>query len=394
MKCRIGKPLFMAAVLALTALSVGSAGLLAAAVMIILLLIVSAVSVSWAAATLTVRCALADTTLTREQSTELRATVRHRCPLPVAPVGLFVSDLPGYPERLISLKGRRGSDSYTMGLMVAHVGVFRMGVRSCTVSDPFGFFTVERETPEATAVLTILPRTFDVEKLKFAPADTGLGTMATAREDASDPMDVRAWQRGDSLKKVHWKLSARRRTLLTRRFEEPALPEVLVLLDCTRPERGIYEGTVADALLETAASVFAAQEKENCELRLPLWGSHPTELTLRMGLPLALERLAQVDFSVTEGFDRELIDAARRVRQIGAAVVITSRLTGRLLDPLIMLRRQGPAVRLYLVTVNPDREDWQPLIARLQRVGIEVCSVMPPGGNTPPFDPESYFRNR
>lgn len=377
MRRRIALPLLTAAVLAVTALSVGSAGLLAAAGLILLLLLIAWVSVRWTAATLSAGTALSSAALVRGDEAELRVTVRHRCPLPVAPPVLRVATMPGMPETELRLRSAGRTADRTLRLRALHVGACSAGVRACAVSDLFGFFTREKATPDACVRLTVLPRTFEVEPLRFAPADTGVGTMATAREDASEPMDVRAWQRGDSLKKVHWKLSARRRTLLTRRFEEPVQPEALVLLDCTRPDPGADEAYTRDALVETAASLFAAQKAEDCELRLPLWGEHPTELSLRMGLPLALERLAEVDFSAADGFDGQLIEAARRVRRIGAAVVITSRLSGRLLEPLILLRRQGPTLRLYLVTGRPEREDWRPLIARLQRAEIEVCSVTP-----------------
>ena len=376
MRRRIAGPLLTAFVLALAALSVGSAGMLAAAALIVLLLVAGWVSVRWASSTLTARTDVSPAALVRGEESELTLTVRHRCPLPVAPLLLRIAAAPGEPETTLTVPSGRSS-ARSLGVRALHAGICDAGIHACSVRDLFGFFEREVSTPDACVCMTVLPKTFDVEPLRFAPADAGVGTMATAREDASDPMDVRAWQRGDSLRKIHWKLSARRRTLLTRRFEEPAQPEALVLLDCTRPEPGAKEAYTRDALVETAASLFAAQKAEDCELRLPLWGEHPTELSLRMGLPLALERLAAVDFSASEGFDNELIDAARRVRQIGAAVVITSRLSGRMLEPLILLRRQGPTLRLYLVSGDPDRADWQPLIARLQRAEIEVCSVLP-----------------
>ena len=74
---------------------------------------------------------------------------------------------------------------------------------------------------------------------------------------------------------------------------------------------------------------------------------------------------------------KQLMDAARRLRQVGATVVITSRLSGRMVEPLIRMRRLGPSLRIYLVSDTPDRADWQPLIARLQQAEAEVCSVRP-----------------
>ena len=379
MKARLALPLGAAAVLALAGFSTGSAAFLAPAVLILLLIILGAVSVAWARRTLRVAVAADASAVRRGETVHLSITAGHGCPLPLAPMTLSVLTGPGEPARELRVARKKGGTSAVLGFAARHVGTDRPGVRSCAIGDLFGFFTAEIPTPEASTALSVLPNTFDLTPLVFAPAEVSLGTTSSATEDASDPADIRAWQRGDSLKKVHWKLSARRRALLVRRFEEPTQPEALILLDCTRPDPGFDEAFTRDALVETAASVMAAQEGSDNDVRLPLWGRHPSELTLRMGLPLVYEGLAQVDFSATEGFDRQLIDAARRLRQVGATVVITSRLSGRMVEPLVAMRRAGPTLRVYLVSDTPDRADWQPLIARLQQTGIEVCSVTPVG---------------
>ena len=80
---------------------------------------------------------------------------------------------------------------------------------------------------------------------------------------------------GDSLKRVHWKLSARKRELVVRRFEEPVLPEALVLMDCSPPPSWGHpeaEADVRDSLLETAASVMNSQMITDHAVRLPLLG--------------------------------------------------------------------------------------------------------------------------
>ena len=377
MRARLALPLGAAAVLAVTGFSTGSPVFLVPAVLILLLIGMGAVSVAWARRTLFVRVATDSQAAHRGDEIHLSVTAGHRCPLPLAPLALQVYTGPGEEPQELRAAQTRGGATATLGFVARHVGFGHPGVRACRVEDLFGLFSATVPTEGTEAALTVLPNTFDLEPLTFAPCEASLGVVSSPTEDASDPADIRAWRRGDALKKVHWKLSARRRTLLVRRFEEPTQPEALVLLDCTRPDPGIDEAFTRDAMVETAASVMAAQEGSDNDVRLPLWGRHPSELTLRMGLPLVYERLAQVDFSATEGFDRQLQDATRRLRQVGATVVITSRLSGRMVEPLIGMRRAGPTLRIYLVSDTPNREDWQPLITRLQQAEIQVCSVTP-----------------
>ena len=105
-----------------------------------------------------------------------------------------------------------------------------------------------------------------------------------------------------------------------------------------------------------------------------------TELVLEDGtydFALLLENLAQLDFSETDRFERVLLLETRRMRRVGATVVISARLSSHMVDVMIRMRRMGPEMRLYLVTFTPDDPLVLPLISKLQQGDIEVCYVTP-----------------
>ena len=111
--------------------------------------------------------------------------------------------------------------------------------------------------------------------------------------------------------------------------------------------------------------------------RLPLHGEHPMELEKSMGLPMILESLARLDFSAADRFERMLLLETRRMRKVGATVIITARLNSRMVDTMIRMRRMGPYLRLYLVTFTPEDPALLPLISKLQQGLVEVCYVTP-----------------
>ena len=151
-------------------------------------------------------------------------------------------------------------------------------------------------------------------------------------------------------------------------------------MDCSAPPSWGHpeaEADVRDSLLETAASIVSSQMNSDHAVRLPLLGEHPVELEKSMGMPLILENLARVDFSETDRFERVLLLETRRMRRVGATVVITARLNSAMVDVMIRMRRMGPVVRLYLVTFTPDDPAVLPLISKLQQGEIEVCYVTP-----------------
>jgi uncharacterized protein (DUF58 family) len=225
-----------------------------------------------------------------------------------------------------------------------------------------------------------MPRTFDVAPAAMAQGDPGSELMARANEDLSAPSDIRAYQQGDAMKKIHWKLSIRKRELIVRKFEEPLMQEVLILMDCSRPPfRGNpqAEADIRDALLETAASVFSAQMKTDHEIRMPLTGSRPAEADRSIGTTIAMKYLAGVDFSETDRFERVLQMESSRMNKVGFVAVVTARLNYAMVDIMIRIHRAGPNMRVYLVTYTPDDINVLPLISRLQQSEIEVASVTP-----------------
>ena len=381
MKTRIAVPLSFFAVFLLAALATGSPILLLLAFMILLGLLAGLFSVLWAARTLSVSGDLDSAAVQRGEAVRLSLRVRHRGLLPISPVRLELRSAPGEPLREVYLRDVPGKlQTLTLPFRADHVGVCSPGVVAWTVEDLMGFFSIRRETGEARFSLLVLPGRFPTEPLELSPGDPGSEMLARATEDLSSPSDIRSYQPGDPLKKVHWKLSLRKRELLVRKYDEPILREVLILMDCSRPPswgRPEAEADLRDALLETAASVFADQQATDLRVHLPLFGAHPMELEKEMGLPAALESLARVDFSVPDRFERMLTLESRRLRKVGCLVVISARLNSGMVDIMIRMHHLGPAVRLYLITFVPEDPRLMPLISRLQLDGIRVSYVRP-----------------
>ncbi|MBQ8654438.1 MAG: DUF58 domain-containing protein [Clostridia bacterium] len=381
MKTRLALPLTAAAALLLAAFSTGSPIFLFGATLLLIIILSSFVSVWWAAGTLTVSSGLSGRTVRRGESVTLEVTIRHGGLIPIAPVLLELYATPEMPETQVRLKDAPGkTQRLTLPFHAAHVGVSCPGVKSCTVEDVFGLFSKTVAPRSGKEELLVLPLTFDVEALKFSPGDPGSEIMARATEDVSNPSDFRNYQPGDAIKKIHWKLSARKGDLMVRRYEEPVLSDALVLMDCSPPPSWGHpeaEADIRDTLLETAASVMVSQMTSDHAVRLPLMGEHPVELDKNMGTPLILENLARVDFSETDQFERVLLLETRRMRRVGATVIISARLSSRIVDVMIRMKRMGPNVRLYLVTFTPDDPLVLGMVSKLQQAEIEVSYVTP-----------------
>ena len=370
----------------LCALSMGNRMYLLIAIIIALSWLCAVASVRMAEKSVKVENMLSGVKVNRGDVVSMEISVSHKSILPIAPVALRMratSNTPAGTIHLTQLGKRRQRVVHKFA--ADHVGAMFPGVDSYLVSDVFGFFKREHKPDLKGQELLVLPVPFDVEPLTFAAGDMGVETMKRAMEDPSSPSDFRAYQQGDPLKRIHWKMSARKREIIVRQFEEPALPDALVLLDTSPPH--VSQGVppenapfLQDALLETAASVVACQIRQDNPVRMPLVGDRPMEYSSRMGLAVLLDELARCTFNETERFERVLMMQMGELRKTGAVVIITTRLTSALADLIVRMKRMGPNVRLYLVTFQAEDPDVVPLVGRLQQGGIEVNYVTPQGG--------------
>lgn len=327
---------------------------------------------------LTLRCQLSPEQTPRGEAAHLRIQARCRAFLPAAPLSLTVEA--GGPPEEYALPLRRGTVSMELDFLAPHVGEMAVGVTHAAVSDILGLFRLPLPCASAAAPLLVLPRSFEVAPLRFLLSEEGRSAQNRTTEDLSSPEDTRSYRAGDALKRVHWKLTARKRELTVRKFETPAPPDTLILLDCAAPEGNPEQlASLRDTLCETALSVAEAQARGDAPVRVPLYGEAANEFLSDRGgsMRMLAEMLARQPFAGGVDFSRVLGAELRRMRRTGATVIITTRLDADIVEAVRHIRRMGPSARFYYITYTPEAPEDQPYIAQLQQSLVEVCYVTP-----------------
>lgn len=369
----------MALTALLCALSTGSQVYYLAALCFALALMFGLISVLWARWTLQVNARLQLNQVMRGEQGKLLVTVKHLCPLPLTHgqiTALFGENSLTLPMDLRFMQ----EHSASIPLNALHVGAYPCQVKDVTIQDLFGLFTARKKGGEQM-LLVVLPKPFDIEKPTFALGDTGNAALSRTQEDYTSPEDVRSYLPGDAMKRIHWKLSSRKRELLVRRYETPAPPDTLILVNPSTPTGGQGEQVLSlrDAICETAVAVASLQLMDQSPVRAPFYGPMATEFAADTPaqLPILQEMLAMQPFDGQDAFARTLHMELRRMGRTGAAIVITTHLDAHVVDAVSHIRRMGPHVRLYLVTYAPEHEDLRPYVTQLQHHLVEVCYVTP-----------------
>lgn len=234
-----------------TALSVGSSGafLLGAAALFCWAL--SLLCVCLAAFSCRVEQSVEGGQAARGGACRFHLRVRFGLPAVIAPIALKI-ELPGGRQSDFWLSTRLfGTTESENEFACPHVGVFPVGVSQLTISDCFGLFDSAVPCGGGAAKRRGSAQSVQTAPLPVSPGEGENSSAQRALSDHSIPEDIRAWQDGDELKRVHWKLSARRQSLMVHTYETPQRPDALILLDIAQPS-GAARSALIDALTEAA----------------------------------------------------------------------------------------------------------------------------------------------
>ncbi len=340
------------------------------------LVVLCFLSVVVAISTLQVKAQSAYLRTVRGRNVSLQIRTKHMSPLPVGSLSIGITTA-SEPETLEIGGAPYKWHAHLFEIACPHRGVYMAGVTDATVSDVFGLFQMKKKIRGNTFTIEVAPKLHKISAMELGAGDTGPEAPNRSTEDDSSPSGIRLWRDGDELKKIHWKLSMRRRELMVRTYEESAKPDFLILMDLS-PIGALRSQALAieDAACEAAAAAAMAHLAEGYPVRMPLSCSRPMECAGRApeDLPRFVDALTNVPFDCAYAFEKLLAVEMRRMQRTGGALIITSRLAMRTADIAMQMRRSGLQVRINWIT-DSRAGDGNEIVARLALAGVEVNKV-------------------
>ena len=305
----------------------------------------------------------------------LEATPTARMP----PPGLTVSErLARLGERRTPM--RRGRRAYRGTYVVEHVprGRYVVERAEAAIEDPFGLARADVELPSGGS-LVVYPRLVALDGLfseSGAHAQDGR-RMLLQRQSGFDLHSVREYERGESLRKVHWPTTARRGQLMVKELEDAPRDEIAVVLDADAS--AVAPGSF-DAQVRAAGSILRTHAARGRRAVLTLNAAQPTSVrvsSLENDWQAAFEALAAVEADgarpVVELLSRD--SPAARALEL---VLVTARLSPALGTRLVQRALGNHGVSVVWVDApsfvgRPTQVE--PELLRLQATGIPVAVV-------------------
>lgn len=281
-------------------------------------------------------------------------------------------------------------------------GYYRLGPTRITSGDLFGMGP-DRSIAIPAGYLTVYPRITPFHRLGLS-SRLPFGTIAGREklfEDPARPMGVRPYQRGDSVRQINWKVSARQRDLMVKTLQPAISLETMIILNLFRPDYTDYTRyRTMEWGIELAASLAAYLTTQKQGVGLLANGIDPLQeggdgpqfdphtgrlqrastdeemlvdpLPPKRGRPhliKLLERLARVESSRQNHFVPWLIGYNIPLSWGGTAIVITPKADLELCQTLHRLVQRG--INPLLLVTEPSQTMGQ-LKERARRLGFRA----------------------
>lgn len=335
-----------------------------------------------------------DAQTTRGQQVKVQMKVSNKSVFvcPRAKAEIYISDYFGNDdsttETYFTLDSKSTTD-FSFDITMEHVGVYTAGIRSMRVYDLLGVFSITLPFDNGFSVI-VLPQIHDQEMSLSSDLITDSPDASSFSEnDGFDYTGVREYVVGDSMKRIHWKLSAHSFGYMTKVNEVGKKSDLSVVLD-TVSEKYDSETllSINDSLMETALSGIAQAQRMDIEHSLMYIDKENQLVSM---VPRSeydyidlVRNISTITSNPDEGHsDAECIVLETMQLQNRSAnlLICTSKVTEGLLQALISVKAQQRNPILYYVMKpdanEKDRREAATHIRMLDEFGIyyEVVSA-------------------
>jgi uncharacterized protein (DUF58 family) len=221
-------------------------------------------------------------------------------------------------------------------------GRYAVGPLVIRLTDPFGLCELTRSFPSVDRLI-VIPQVVPLPAVRLAGeyAGTGESRARSVAVHGEDDAATREYRRGDDLRRVHWRSTARTGELMVRREEQPWESRATVVLD-TRAHAHRGEGPTAsfEWAVSAAASIAVHLRQAGYKLRLVTGTGVDVDATDGGGDGIILDTLADVK-PAQNGDISVLVEQVRRRSDGGLVIGLFGNLTVAEAEVLSGLRGNG-----------------------------------------------------
>lgn len=253
-----------------------------------------------------------------------------------------------------------------------HCGNYTVGFDKVKITDLFGLFSFKKRISH-TDYISVMPLVFELSE--FPIESFGESSKTTPKKvktfDLAELAGIKDYSGSESIKQIHWNMSAKHQKLLVKEYEEELKRQITVSL---LPGKVSVQTDVLDKMLETAVSVIDYAKNRGSSVQLQIGSEIDRAIEMLSddftnSLLLAnIETLCK-DFSVEELISRD----------DGIQAFISAEISDTHLDTLLRSSTKGDGKVFILVASKFSNKD-RALIEKFRNSHIKIFAVKASSG--------------
>lgn len=260
----------------------------------------------------------------------------------------------------------------TSNIVFIRRGIYDLGRVDLKVSDLFQIITLNKEI-DVNIKIKVYPKIYDLNMVTIGDNDIYHESITrnSMNEDAFQIKDVRKYRHGDSLKKIHWKVSAKTGELYVKNSENISGEEIILFLDMAKANF-MYEdkGILEENIIDLGVSIIRHIRTKDKDIRVFLNNSCPMAYSINTKddennlMELLIQKASDGEDTIEDYIYKNIY----KIHRTSRIIIVTSGLPEEFIQSIIALKTRGYLLSAYYCEEedkNKAKEDT------LKRWGID-----------------------
>jgi uncharacterized protein (DUF58 family) len=212
--------------------------------------------------------------------------------------------------------------------------------------------------------LKVYPKVHQINNLSGGGKDVFINTFdkTVSTEDQFTIKDVRKYRNGDSLKKVHWKLSAKHNELYVKNADTISGEELILFMDMNKNNYSYDElGKAEEAVVDISMSIinYMIQREMNLNIFINSDSLTSYKVSVKEDFNSLMELMVNMKSNGVLDLSTFMKEQCYKLPKVNKIVIVTATLTESLSNSLISYKKQGYNLSVFYYLKDVEAESYK-----------------------------------
>lgn len=231
-------------------------------------------------------------------------------------------------------------------------GIYDFGSVQLRVYDLFHIFRYDMDI-DCSIKVKVYPKIYNIVKINAGGKDIYQKSLSMKSniEDIYTLRDVRKYRSGDSLKRIHWKVSAKYGELFVKESDNISGEEYTIFLDMNKNNYTLdADGRIEENMVEMCASIVKSLQLRGIDVRILLNSLQPKsfKISSSLGFESFMNFMLVQKSDGNEEFTSFIYENLHSLQKVNGIALITGKVDSKLLKTAAEIKNSGyPAAVFY-----------------------------------------------